>query len=434
MQNNEITPAPAIPSDGGGAGLQAEKARGSFDIRGKRKEARPVKVYAMIALIAVFALLAFIGGWAWVVAQMQSGSSREVDESKAIADATLSVPTTQDNSMAQLKAEKLKQLEEDAKKEEAENAIKEQETAPVKNTPIRSPSKSAPTASANRNANEVQEMTSEQRKLGGGVMLRANFNDVSSYSSGVAGSSDATGTGAPPGYPGASASTADPDSMGSLGGGGASTRGSLSSLSGPGFASTKATLAPSGKYLLAHGTYARCALYPEIVTEQPGIIDCRLTDPLYSADGSTVISEAGDKLTGVQQVQMVAGQQNVFTAWTELETSVGTRAQLDSLGAGPLGASGTKAWIDNHYMQRYGGAVMLSFIQDALKAASNAAAPSSGSDGFTVNNSEQNVASMADKALDSTINIPPTGYILPGTVITVIVARDIDFSSVFENR
>jgi type IV secretion system protein VirB10 len=85
-------------------------------------------------------------------------------------------------------------------------------------------------------------------------------------------------------------------------------------------------------------------------------------------------------------------------------------------------------------MQRYGGAVMLSFIQDALKAASNLTQPSSGSGGYTINNSEQNVSNMADKALESSINIPPTGYLLPGTVITVIVARDIDFSSVFENR
>ncbi|RMT50895.1 Conjugal transfer protein [Pseudomonas savastanoi] len=41
---------------------------------------------------------------------------------------------------------------------------------------------------------------------------------------------------------------------------------------------------------------------------------------------------------------------------------------------------------------------------------------------------------MANKALDNTINIPDTAHLLPGTVITVIVARDIDFSSVFENR
>ena len=34
---------------------------------------------------------------------------------------------------------------------------------------------------------------------------------------------------------------------------------------------------------------------------------------------------------------------------------------------------------------------------------------------------------MASKILDSTINIPDTGYVLPSTVITVILARDIDF-------
>lgn len=429
MQNNEITPTPTIHNDGG-AGPQAEKARGSFDIRGKRKEARPVKIYAMIGLIVVVVILIFLGGWTWVIAQMRTSSS-DVDESKAKADATLSVPTSKDDSMAQLKAEKLKKIEEDKLREEAENAKKQQETAPPKSSPNKPASTSS--ASGSRGSAEVQEMTAEQRKLGGGVMLKANINDVSNYSGGVAGSNGASGSSRP--IPPGNASAADDasESMGGLGGG-ASSRGSLSNLSGPGFASTRATLAPSGKYLLAHGTYARCALYPEIVTEQPGIIDCRLTDPLYSADGSTVIAEAGDKFTGVQQVQMVAGQQNVFTAWTELETSVGVRAQLDSLGAGPMGASGTKAWINNHYAQRYGGAVALSFIQDALKAASSAAQPSSGAGGYTINNSEQNVSSMADKALESTINIPPTGYILPGTVITVIIARDIDFSSVFENR
>lgn len=431
MQNNEIAPDPAASSIGSGSERQAEKARGgAFDVRNKRSSAKPIKIYVMGGILALVAISAFFGMWAYVIGLMKEGSSN-VDESKAVADATLAAPTVKDDSMKRLKAEKLKRMEEDRQKEEAETAKKQQETAP----PPASTKTASSTAPANRGANAATEMTPEQRKLGGGVMLTANMNDASSYSGGVAGSSGASGPGrtAPPG----SASTPDSssESMGGLGGGvGLSSRGSLSNLSGPEFTPALATLAPSGKYLLAHGTYGRCALYPEIVTEQPGIIDCRLTDPLYSADGSTVIAEAGDKLTGVQQVQMVAGQQNVFTTWTELETASGARAQLNSLGAGPMGASGTKAWIDNHYAQRYGGAVMLSFIQDALQAASNTTQPSSGAGGYTINNTEQNVASMADKALDSTINIPPTGYILPGTVITVIVARDIDFSSVFENR
>ncbi|MBV6257271.1 hypothetical protein KUT61_26915 [Pseudomonas aeruginosa] len=49
-------------------------------------------------------------------------------------------------------------------------------------------------------------------------------------------------------------------------------------------------------------------------------------------------------------------------------------------------------------------------------------------------NTESSVENMADRALENSINIPPTAYILPGTVMTVVVARDIDFSTVFENR
>jgi type IV secretion system protein VirB10 len=212
------------------------------------------------------------------------------------------------------------------------------------------------------------------------------------------------------------------------------TRGSLSNLSGTGFTPSKAVLAPPRKYLLAHNTYTRCALYTEVVTDHPGLVDCRLTDPIYSADGSTVLAQAGDKLTGEQSIEMKPGQAQVFTTWTELETQSGTRARLDSLGAGPMGASGTEGWIDNHYKERFGGAVMLSFLQDALQAAANTTQKSSGSGGYTVNNSEQNVENMSSKALENTINIPPTGHLNPGTVLTVIVARDVDFSSVYENR
>ncbi|RMT18184.1 Conjugal transfer protein, partial [Pseudomonas amygdali pv. mori] len=273
--------------------------------------------------------------------------------------------------------------------------------------------------------------TPRQRKLGREMLVT---------------SEDAQGTGAgntqpqqpstnqPPGMPSLLDGIPSGSSSGLGGESSSRKRSSLSNLGGTTFAPAKAYLAPNRKYLVSHNTYTRCALYTEIISTHPGMVDCRLTDPLYSADGSTVIAAAGDKLTGEQTVEVGPGETSVFTTWTEIETQSGVRAKIDSLGAGPMGASGTEAWINRHYMQRFGGAVMLSFIQDALQAASNTTQKSSGSGGYTVNNSEQNVESMANKALDSTINIPDTAHLLPGTVITVIVARDIDFSSVFENR
>ncbi|MGK7247414.1 TrbI/VirB10 family protein [Buttiauxella agrestis] len=97
-----------------------------------------------------------------------------------------------------------------------------------------------------------------------------------------------------------------------------------------------------------------------------------------------------------------------------------------------MGESGTNAYVDNHYGQRFGGAVMLSFIQDAFASAANATQKSNST--YSFDNSESNAENMATKALDSSINIPPTGYVLPGTVINVIVAQDVDFSSVFKTR
>ncbi|MCZ5009180.1 hypothetical protein O5903_00600 [Escherichia coli] len=38
---------------------------------------------------------------------------------------------------------------------------------------------------------------------------------------------------------------------------------------------------------------------------------------------------------------------------------------------------------------------------------------------------------MAKTTLENTINIPPTAYINQGTVLSVIVPRNIDFSEVY---
>jgi len=432
--NDEIAPPEGIPSskpnDIAPAPDSSQKARGNFfDVRTKRKGngQGKNKLYLGIAVVVLVFLVVVVGMWSVLFSQFTE-SKTTVDETTIKKDATLEVPKGNDDSMKQLQAEQLRKMqEEEAKKAQAERDSQTQGQQAQNTQGGKATGTTAQTGTqAPVNPARTRKMLIDQ------VMTPA-VQDVASYGAAGSGSSSASGK------PQQGASLLDPDSgsgdAGGLGGGRSSnTRGSLSKLSGTTFSPAKAVLAPSRKYLLTHGTYARCALYTEIVTSHPGLVDCRLTDPLYSADGSTVLAQAGDKLTGEQTVEVGPGQTNVFTAWNELETQSGTRSRLDSLGAGPMGASGTEAWIDRHYMQRFGGAVMLSFIQDALQAAANVTQKGGSDSGYTVNNSEQNVESMASKALDNTINIPDTGHVLPGTVITVIVARDIDFSSVYENR
>ncbi|RMO62957.1 Conjugal transfer protein [Pseudomonas syringae pv. aptata] len=384
----------------------------------------------------VFVGLLMIGGlWYFTISQMKTTGS-EVDETHVKKDATLDVNLGSDDSMKKAREAKLaadKAEEERRARAERERLAKEQKEKEdaERGKNGQDHAGSAPPPPGSPGQNPPVEQTPRQRKLGREMLVTSE--DAQGTSSGNTQPQQPSGE--QPSLPPSMLGDIQGGSSSGLGGESSSRkRSSLSNLGGTTFTPAKAYLAPNRKYLVSHNTYTRCALYTEIISTHPGMVDCRLTDPLYSADGSTVIAEAGDKLTGEQTVQVGPGETSVFTTWTELETRSGTRAKLDSLGAGPMGASGTEAWIDRHYMQRFGGAVMLSFIQDALQAASNTTQKSSGSGGYTVNNSEQNVESMANKALDSTINIPDTGKLLPGTVITVIVARDIDFSSVFENR
>ncbi|KWS59903.1 TrbI/VirB10 family protein [Pseudomonas amygdali] len=437
----EPAAAPAATTEQGAATEHAPasepastQARGAFDVRAKRTgDAQNKKsLYLGLAGLVFVGLLVIGGLWYFTISKMKTTGS-EVDETHVKKDATLDVNQVSDDSMKKAREAKLAadKAEEDRRaRAERDRLAKEEKDKRDANRGSTDQGHAASVPPPPGQNTPVVE-SPRQRKLGAAMFVT---------------SEDAMGTGAAdtqPQQPSGEQPSLPPSMLGDIQGGSSSglggespsrKRSSLSDLGGTTFAPAKAYLAPNRKYLVSHNTYTRCALYTEIISTHPGLVDCRLTDPLYSADGSTVIAAAGDKLTGEQTVEVGPGETSVFTTWTEIETQSGVRAKLDSLGAGPMGASGTEAWINRHYMQRFGGAVMLSFIQDALQAASNTTQKSSGSGGYTVNNSEQNVESMANKALDSTINIPDTAHLLPGTVITVIVARDIDFSSVFENR
>ncbi|EKI8170702.1 conjugal transfer protein TraI, partial [Escherichia coli] len=50
---------------------------------------------------------------------------------------------------------------------------------------------------------------------------------------------------------------------------------------------------------------------------------------------------------------------------------------------------------------------------------------------ITYDNTSDTAQELAKTTLENTINIPPTAYINQGTVLSVIVPRNIDFSEVY---
>ncbi|HED3891548.1 TPA: TrbI/VirB10 family protein [Morganella morganii] len=202
-------------------------------------------------------------------------------------------------------------------------------------------------------------------------------------------------------------------------------------LKGASFADGKVGIIRNREFLLSAGTSMSCVLRTKIVTSYPGVVMCQLTKNVVSDDGKSILIRSGALLQGEQTRVMQQGVARVFVNWSTVKDG-NIRVRIDALGADGLGASGLPAWIDSHLRERFGGAIMLSFIDDALAAAASHASKENSS--VTVDNTRNTAGNMAEMALENSINIPPTAYVNQGEMLTVIVPRNIDFSSVYKTE
>ena len=183
--------------------------------------------------------------------------------------------------------------------------------------------------------------------------------------------------------------------------------------------------------LIARGTMIDCVLRTRIVTSVPGGVACAVTRNVYSDNGKILLLERGSLVTGEYRSNVQQGTARVFVLWSRVKTPEGVVVDLDSPATDALGASGIPGEVDTHFWTRFGGAILLSLVDDVASAA-----VASSRDAETQVNVGSGAAGagsrVIDEVLSQTVNIPPTISVDQGARVGIYVARDLDFRSVYD--
>jgi type IV secretion system protein VirB10 len=393
--SNDFNPGPA-PVEPAGIGERGVPGIG----RPKRKSP-----FRMLPIVIGIVLILLFGTIAVGVAIKRWTAQHHAESEAARVEAEKEKPSDERHDFARDQAKIEKQ-----RAAEAAMASEAAAASAVLATPAHADAASAANgngAAAATAANAIE--TPAQRKLDGDVLL--TFNDQKTP--------NAAGAGGLPGLTSPLTGFAKD---------GLDTRLQPSKLD-----TVKAELMPSRDFLLIAGTTIPCVQGAEIVTDYPGMTTCHVAKDVWSANGKVLLIERGSEVVGEQRQALMQGQARIFVIWTRLTTPDGVKVQLDSPAADALGGSGLPADVDTHFWTRFGGAMMVSLISDAGQALSTLAANSgSGSNGVQFNNTTNAGGEVAAEALRNTINVPPTAYSKYGSMTTIFVARDVDFSGVYE--
>ena len=186
---------------------------------------------------------------------------------------------------------------------------------------------------------------------------------------------------------------------------------------------SKAHRLPDRDFLIAAGTTIPCTLQTAMDTATPGYVSCLIGQDVYSDNGAVILMEKGTKVMGEYHSGLRQGQTRLFVLWTRAVTPTGVAIGLASPASDPLGRAGFDGAIDSHFWERFGGALMLSIVDDGGAALSARSDPNS--------ETVHLPSSAAATALQNTVNIPPSLVKAQGALVTIFAAQDFDFSGVY---
>ncbi|KPH07045.1 TrbI/VirB10 family protein (plasmid) [Rhizobium acidisoli] len=183
-------------------------------------------------------------------------------------------------------------------------------------------------------------------------------------------------------------------------------------------------------FIVAMGTSIPCVLETALSSDQPGFTSCVINRDVLSDNGRVVLMEKGTQVVGEYRGGLRRGQKRLFVLWNRAKTPKGVIITLASPVTDAIGRAGIDGFVDTHWWERFGSAILLSIVGDATSYA-NRQLQDSDVDADNTTSAGKQAATIA---VEQSINIPPTLLKHQGELVSIFVARDLDFSDVYRLR
>ena len=183
-------------------------------------------------------------------------------------------------------------------------------------------------------------------------------------------------------------------------------------------------------FIVAMGTSIPCVLETALSSDQPGFTSCVVNRDVLSDNGRVVLMEKGTQVVGEYRGGLRRGQKRLFVLWNRAKTPKGVIITLASPATDALGRAGVDGYVDTHWWERFGSAILLSIVGDTTSYV-NSQLQDSDVDADNTTSAGKQAATIA---VEQSINIAPTLLKHQGELVSIFVARDLDFSSVYRLR
>ncbi len=175
---------------------------------------------------------------------------------------------------------------------------------------------------------------------------------------------------------------------------------------------------------VVEGAIIPAVLETALNSDLPGYVRAVVSRDVRSFDGTQVLIPHGSRLIGQYKSGIALGQSRAFVIWTRLIRPDGATIELSSPATDALGRGGVDGSVDRHFLQRFGGAMLLTLLNLGVNSATAA------NDTAIVIASTRAGGDAASVALTKDQDIAPTVTVPPGAPVRVFVSQDLDFSAV----